>query len=766
MRDRVDKMSARVPTRPPDVRGTAELPLAEAKLAPPKARRGMVERPRISGALDAGNEATLTLVAGPPGYGKTTAVREWCSRQEAALAWVTLDASDNDPARLWTYVATAVDRVRQGLGRPALRRLGFVGAPIEPPVDELMNAIASYGEQLVIVLDDLEAVTDRACLASLDYALGHLPENTRLIVITRTDPAIGLGPLRASGSLAELRTAELAFTAAEGHQMLVERAGFDLSAEEIETLCRRTEGWPAALTLASAWLNRVDDPHAAVVEFGGDHRFVAEYLSQVTLDTLPADLSTFLMQASVLGRFTAELCDAVLGRTDSSAMLAELERANLFLARLERGGWMRIHSLFAEFATSRLSAVDPAIPVEIHRRASRRLADRGMPIEAVEHAAKAGDQGALARILGEHHFVLMTRGGDALLQVVRTLPDEFLLEQADAITSAALVATCLGGHTLEQRRLLRLADRARTESPDTFSPYADAIARLVVAVSVDAEPARAAAAGRRAVEIAEEKADLALVAALAGYARALYFDGRLDEAWSAALRAIEHPDIEHRAPGHAHARSTLALVATDRGHLGAARRHAEKARDILGGVGLSRSWLGANAAAALGVVLLGEGSYREAERELAYAEHVFRDEVATLQHAWLIVLLACVRCRRGRLDEAETAARLAREELDELAHDGRLAKLFAEVEREIEQAKGRATSGEILDPPTQAELAVLRMLASDLSVRQIGEQLFLSPNTIRSHTRAIYRKLGVNSRSEAVARADVLGLLEQAESPM
>jgi LuxR family transcriptional regulator, maltose regulon positive regulatory protein len=740
--------------------------LAEAKLAPPRPRAGLVERQRLVDALGAGDDAGLTLVAGPPGYGKTTAVREWCSGQDAALAWVTLDAGDNDPGRLWTYVATAVDRVRQGLGRGALQRLGFVGTPIEAPVDELMNAIAAYGKSLILVLDDVQTVTDEESLASIDYALAHLPPTARLIAISRTDPALGLGPLRASGVLTELRANELAFTMAEAHELLVEQAQLDLSPQEVEALWRRTEGWPAALILAAVWLRKVDDPHGAVREFGGEHRFVAEYLSHVTLETIRDDLRQFLLRASALGRFTAELCDAVLDRSDSASMLSELERANPFVIRLERGGWYRIHSLFAEFAVSQLATLDHDAPTQIHRRVARLLADRGLAIEAAEHAAEAGDLDLMAQILAAHHFSLFLNGGDALLRFARALTEEQLVTYPDVTASAAMVALCLGGATLEQRRLLRLVDRARAELPESVSPWADALARMVLALSVDTNTEGAVGAGRQAVEISEESADEALVAALAGYSRALYFDGRLDEAWAAGLRAIEHPDIERRTSGHAHARSTLALVAAGRGHLGSARKHAEKARELLGGAGLSRSWLGANASAALGVVHAGEGNDADAERELAYAERVFRDEVATFHHAWLLVLLARVRCRRGRLDEAETTARLAREELDELAHDGRVAKLFAEVDLEIEQGRRRASDGEVLAPPTPAELTVLRLLASELSIRQIGEQLFLSPNTVRSHTRSIYRKLGVNSRADAVARAETLGLLGEAQSLM
>jgi LuxR family maltose regulon positive regulatory protein len=216
---------------------------------------------------------------------------------------------------------------------------------------------------------------------------------------------------------------------------------------------------------------------------------------------------------------------------------------------------------------------------------------------------------------------------------------------------------------------------------------------------------------------------------------------------------------------HAFARSTLALVAVDRGELTIARVHADEARSLVGAIGSSRSWLGANAAVAHGLVLAGEGSVAEADRELAHAERFFRDEIATVHHAWLLILLARVRCRRGRLGEAETTLQSAREAIRELADGGRVPSLAADAAKELEQAQARAAYGEMLELPSTAELAVLRLLASELSVRQIGEALFLSPNTVRSHTRSIYRKLGVNTRADAVARAEALGLLGKRNHP-
>jgi LuxR family transcriptional regulator, maltose regulon positive regulatory protein len=735
-------------------------------MAAPRQRAGMVTRPRIRRALEAGGDSALTLVAAPAGYGKTTAVRAWSASSEMALAWVTLDAGDNDPGRFWTYVATAVDRVREGLGRRALQRLRVSGMPIETAVDELMNGIAAFGREVALVLDDFHTVTDDECLASIEYALERLPATVRLIVITRADPALGLARLRARGALVELRASELSFTAAEARELLVDRGGLDLDAEEIEVLRERTEGWPAALYLAALWLRGVDDQHRAVREFGGDHRYLAEYLSQEVLAALDADKRSFLLEAAVLGRFTAELCDGVLGRSDSATVLAELERSNMFVLRLERGDWLRVHSLFAQFAAARLAAVQPDAAVEIHRRASGWLRARGLVVEAVEHAAAAGDHEVIAELLSQYHLALIRNGqAPTLLRWVRTLPDESLMDHPELAAATATAATMIGQLGLERRRLLALTSRAKAERPERFGLYADAVIAMVRAAGIDTGVSDAVREGRRAVELAQAGADEVLVAALASLALALYFAGELEEARTAASRAVEHPDAARRAPGYALARSTLALIAADRGLLVSARGHAEKARAIVGGITSSRSWLGANVATALGAVLAGEGDLAGAEREFAYAERFFRDEVATVHRARLLVRLADIRCRRGRLDEAAAALRQARDALAELGDSGTVHLLAAEVEIEFEQARRQASDGEILQAPSQAELAVLRLLATDLSTREVAAELFVSANTVRSHTRAIYRKLGVSSREDAVARANALGLLAETQSP-
>ena len=491
-------------------------PLAEAKLAAPRQRAGLVDRPRILQVLDDGADAALTLVAAPPGFGKSTAVRTWCASRSEPLAWVTLDARDNDPVRLWTYIATAVDRIRTGLGRTTLRRLG-AAAVVAGPIDELLNRIGGFGRELVIVLDDLQTVTDRDALASIDYAVEHLPANARLIVITRIDPALGLARLRAGGALAELRADELAFTVAEARELLVERGKVRIGDGEVELLHARTEGWPAALVLATLWLRRVPDPLAAVREFGGDQHFVADYLLSEVIGSLDADVRPFVLRAAVLRRFTPELCDGVLDRSDSASLLAELERSNQFLVRIEHGGWYRVHSLLAELAEMQLAAREPGAVAETHRRAARWLRSKGLAVEAVDHAIAAGDHELLAELLVEHHLALIRNGGArTLLRCVETLPAELVVANPELAVGAATAATMIG-QAVERRRLLHLARRAEAEHPERCTPYVRAVAGMVRAAAVDTDVAEAVREGRRAVAIAEADADPALVAALVAW---------------------------------------------------------------------------------------------------------------------------------------------------------------------------------------------------------------------------------------------------------
>ena len=742
------------------------LPLAEAKLAAPRVPPGIVERPRIMRALDATPGTTLTLVAAPAGYGKTLAVRQWCAGSDAALAWLTVDSLDEDPLRFWTYVATAVDRVRAGLGRTALQRLRSPGASPDAAVDALLDGLSSLRDDLVLVLDDLDAITDAEAMATIDHALDRLPPTVRVVATARRDPELGIARRRASGTLVELRADQLAFTTPEAQAVLAGRCGAPLAEQDVDVLRRRTEGWPAAVMLAALWLERVPDPERALRRFGGDHRFVGEYLSAEVLDGLDDDVREFLLSAAVLGRATPRLCDAVLERDDSAAKLATLERANLFVVRHERGEWFRIHSLFAEYARVQLVAARPDRAADLHRRACAWLQREGLVVEAAEHAAAAGDYDVLARLLDERHLVLIRNGrARTLLRYVRRLPEDVLARHA-ALAAATATAVAMTGHgTLERRRLLRLADRGRVELSAADATYVEATVCMVRAAMVEPDVPRAVESGARAVELATAGADDVLIAAYGAYARALFFAGDLVASWAAGMVAIEHPAVERRPPGHVFARVSLSLAAAERRHLGSARHHAEKARQIVGRSHGARTWLGANASVAMGVVLAAEGHVEEAERELSHAEHFFRDDVASIHHAWLLLVLARVRLRRGRLDAAAADLWLAQQEEDELADCGIVRPLAQRVAQDLAAARAQADAGQVTQPPSDAELPVLRLLPSGLSATGIAGVLFLSPNTVRSHMKSIYRKLGVSSRADAVARAEALGLLRSSDSP-
>jgi LuxR family transcriptional regulator, maltose regulon positive regulatory protein len=739
-------------------------PLIETKLLPPRGRAELVARPRLLRTLDELSSTALTLVDAPVGFGKTVLAQSWGAQADTAIAWVSMDAADDDPVRLWTYVATAVDRIRSGLGRGALSRLRAAGASPEAAVDELVNGITAFGQPLALVLDDLHTLKSAACLRSFEHAVERLPPHARIVATTRSDPGIALGRLRARGALGEIRAGELAFTIGEARELVVGQERIALTDGDVEMLVDRTEGWPAGLYLAALWLRTLEDPSAGVRDFHGDHRHVADYLTGEVLDTLEPTTRNFLLRTSILGRFNGALCDAVLDRTGSARLIADLARSNLFLIGLDsHGEWFRYHHLFGELLQLELGLVDPAAANLLHLRASAWCRDHGFIEEALEHAHAAGDDESVATMLVERHNDLMRTGRQAtLLRWLGELPPARILESPILAPVGALASGLLGREAEERRRFVALATRAREERPDEWTPYLEAGLGLALVISVTDDVGAAVAAARVTAEIGREVDEIG-VPALANLGFLLFLSGELAEARLAAQEAVDRPEAPARPHGYVYALSTLALVEAE---IGVPRDSESKARQALVAASASEiaeTGSGGLARLALAAALSVSGRLPDAEREAVLGERLRRQTERDASHLYALLVLADIRAQRGRLTRAAADLERAIAGLKRFRDAGVLMDLAARVERRIED--GRLVNGSLEEAPSAAELSVLRLLASDLSQREIGSQLFLSVNTVKTHSRALYRKLGATSREAAVARATALGLLDGDESP-
>ena len=221
------------------------------------------------------------------------------------------------------------------------------------------------------MLDDYHLIDSEPVHASLRFLLEHLPPGLHLVLASRADPPLALARLRARGQLAELRAADLRFTAEEAAALLGEAAGPDVAVPRVAALAARTEGWAAGLQLAALSLRGQGDAAGFVAAFSGSHRYVLDYLAEEVLDRQAEQVRTFLLETSVLERLSGPLCDAVTGRADSQAMLEEVERAGLFLVPLDEvRGWWRYHHLFADLLRARLQQEQPDRIAELHRNAA------------------------------------------------------------------------------------------------------------------------------------------------------------------------------------------------------------------------------------------------------------------------------------------------------------------------------------------------------------------------------------------------------------
>ena len=357
--------------------------LLATKLHLPASGPGQVPRPRLLARLDEGLARGLVLVCGPAGYGKTVLLADWARRGEFPVAWLSLDAGDNDPARFWRHAVAALDRARPGTGDRVAPLLGPPApSSFQGLVTALINDLAGE-EEALLVLDDYHLISSRQVHESLAFLVEHRPPGICVVPASRSDPPLPLARLRARGQLTEIRVAELRFTPAEAGELL-QHAGSALPDGSVAALAARTEGWAAGLALAALSLRGQDDAAAFVAAFTGSHRYVLDYLAEEVLEQQSEQMRSFLLETSVLERLSGSQCDAVTGRPGCQALLESVERAGLFLIPLDEvRGWWRYHHLLADLLRARLQQDRPARVAELHRNAAAWYEDHGRSNQAI-----------------------------------------------------------------------------------------------------------------------------------------------------------------------------------------------------------------------------------------------------------------------------------------------------------------------------------------------------------------------------------------------
>jgi LuxR family maltose regulon positive regulatory protein len=392
--------------------------------------------------LDEGVTRPLILLSAPPGFGKTTLLSEWVAQNKQRIAWLVLDADDNDPVRFWSYFIAALQQIDAAIGSSSLTLLQSPGATApESMLRALVNEIDSLPEEwatklvpsemeglragFILVLDDYHVIETPAIHQQLSFLLDHLPPHMHLMISTRADPPLPLARFRARDQLMELHESDLRFTRAEAVQFLNETMSLSLTAEQVAALETRTEGWIAGLQLAALSLRGREDLSGFVQAFTGSHRFVFDYLMDEVFARQTESVQSFLVQTSILERLNAPLCNALTGRADSQAILEELERNNLFLTALDdERRWYRYHHLFADVLRHRLTEKSPTALIELHLRASEWFENEGLITEAVNHALAKQDWERAARLMEHASESLRQRGEIATLtNWIQALPE-------------------------------------------------------------------------------------------------------------------------------------------------------------------------------------------------------------------------------------------------------------------------------------------------------------------------------------------------------
>jgi LuxR family transcriptional regulator, maltose regulon positive regulatory protein len=752
----VDETSVLESVRETGRAGGPAFGLATSKLRWPLTRPGTVHRSSLINRLARYDCGPIVSVVAPAGYGKTTLLSQWAERDGHAFAWVSVDERDNDPKVLLSYIAAALDAV-QPVGGPVFDALASpVSSVPGSVVPRLGSAFAVMTVPVVLVLDDVHLLHNQECRAALSLLADHVPAGSRLVLAGRTGPPLRVARLRAEGRITEIGPGDLSLTPGEAASVLRD-ARVALAHDEVAVLHQRTEGWPAGLYLAALYLREGGPVGSVAVPFGGDDRLVSEYVESEFMSRISRRQRAFLTRTAVLERMCGPLCEAVVEQPGADTTLAELAGSNLLLVPLDRRGqWYRYHHLFRDMLVGELHRLEPELIPVLRRRAAGWYLRNDLPEEALEYSMAAGDAETAALLVGKLAWPTYKQARLATVQRwLGWLSDRGAIGGHPGILVWASIVASQTARPAEADRWCDAVDRwQHGHAAWPGDPFTEAWAAVLRALlcrrGVEQMRADADEAARRCATAGIAPPVTAL---LQGVARVLSGDPDGGDAFfedAVGMRESGAPDVL------AEALSERALLAMTRGEWSRAEVLAGQAAAVLDQAGIEDLLT----AAVRARVACHRGDVPAARRELIAAQRL-RPLVTYAQphlavQARIELTRVCI-----ALNDMAGARTLMREIEEVLRRRPDLGTLAGETQAlRTRLATERRPSGQGASSLTAAELRLLPMLATHLSGPEIAAELFLSPHTVKSHQLSLYRKLGTSSRSQAVARARELGLLE------
>lgn len=733
-----------------------------------------VERAVLIDQLTSITDPALTAIVAPAGYGKTTTAVQLCERLGGPMAWIALEASDNDPARFWTYVTAALAVARVHGVEPAYDLVSGGTSGVSEAISHLCASVEKHadqtGESVKLVLDDLQAIEDPALHQQLSEVLRHPVGGLHLIAVSRSDLPLPVGRLRSQGLLAEARVNSLMLSDSEAAQLLT--AGFGLASVgdgNLQALLKRTEGWPVGIYLAGLGLQDETDVDDFVTRFAGDTRHLSEYLAAEAVDALSPDQRAFLMTTSVASTLTADQCDALTGQPGSLGMLRSLVRDNMFTSALNSESTaFRYHPLFREHMVSTFEAEHPETFIQVHSRASLWYERSGDIDRAIGHATSARDSDRAKKLIADNWLIFSDAGHIATLEAwVRALgPDA----HSDAITCLMMCWALLNLHRYEEIdewEAAALAAGANGSDDERTS------LRIEGAVIRSHQGRHLGDVGsmlqqaQRAVDnadferqpIAGQLPDRVLASsgsALAVQGIALHWNGDFAQASEALVAAIAHArdvgELSSVVLGYGY----LAMTEAIKGNHELALAHADQALGLVS-ESTERFHAPAIAHVARGWALVDQGRPADAAAASAHARRILATSKDPLIEIMAELQSARTHHLAGDQPSARAALRAARSLADSLP-DPRTDERIRTIENEVRfksLAPGAIPGGDLTD----RERAVLALLPHKLSRRDLAAQLHVSENTIKTHLTSIRHKLAVEGRASIAERAIDLGLL-------